>query len=249
MEEYSNKKTILQVDQPCDESWDKMLPVVQGRHCSTCNRKVVDFAEMEDADILALLGEHQNERVCGRFRPSQLGRTMTTNRLSSFVEQTFSLRAVLLGASLSGLLALESCDPARKSVTEAPTEQPVPAKKDQYGKYDHSATKYISGTLLYPDGKVAKNAEVLLFYREGKGSGLVTTDRKGMFQFPVDEGLTPTSITVELEDDYNYRSYYASVDLDTVPVLQGMTVRLEELFIIGKVIRNDDLDQNKKAMN
>ena len=62
----------LSVPNPCSEGWDKMIPTEKGRFCSQCNRTVVDFTNMTNAEIRNYLKSQKGKRVCGYFRTEQL---------------------------------------------------------------------------------------------------------------------------------------------------------------------------------
>lgn len=52
-----------------------MTPTATGRHCTACQKTVVDFTHKTDAEILAAL-RHAASETCGRLRPDQLGRPL-----------------------------------------------------------------------------------------------------------------------------------------------------------------------------
>lgn len=56
----------------CDEDWNKMSPVENGRHCASCAKTVVNFMGMSDAQIVAYYSQKKNEKSCGQFRNGQL---------------------------------------------------------------------------------------------------------------------------------------------------------------------------------
>lgn len=62
----------IHLPQPCAESWAAMPATGPGRHCAACQRTVVDFSAMSQADVLAYLARAGSERVCGAFRPDQV---------------------------------------------------------------------------------------------------------------------------------------------------------------------------------
>lgn len=95
----------LNIPVPCNESWNEMHPESKGRLCGMCDRKVVNFAPMDDEAIIQYIQTNNSGRICGRLRTSQLNRPLSAN---------LNLRSVLLGASLSGVLLLESCDTVKK---------------------------------------------------------------------------------------------------------------------------------------
>lgn len=61
----------IQLAFPCDENWNEMLDVENGKHCTKCNNQVIDFTEKGAQDL-------ENELIngstplCGRFKKSQL---------------------------------------------------------------------------------------------------------------------------------------------------------------------------------
>lgn len=69
------RSVMLNIPQPCHESWAAMTPTAAGRHCATCQKTVVDFTRHTDAEILAALARATGE-TCGRLRPEQLGRPL-----------------------------------------------------------------------------------------------------------------------------------------------------------------------------
>jgi hypothetical protein len=68
------KKYSVHLHTPCNEDWNQMTSKEQGRHCNHCNKTVVDFSAMSDAEMINYLLNHQN--VCGRVKPQQINRTI-----------------------------------------------------------------------------------------------------------------------------------------------------------------------------
>ncbi len=68
------KKYKVTLGNPCTFGWQNMTTVEKGRHCSQCDKTVVDFTVMTDEEVIQYLLSHKN--VCGHFNKSQLGRTM-----------------------------------------------------------------------------------------------------------------------------------------------------------------------------
>ena len=66
----------LTIPRPCSESWAAMTPTATGRHCAACQKTVVDFTQLTDAEILAHLARTGQGEACGRFRAGQLGRPL-----------------------------------------------------------------------------------------------------------------------------------------------------------------------------
>ncbi len=69
------KQTYLQIAEPCHQNWDAMTPQLQGRHCQSCAKTVVDFTLMTDGQILSYMKTAKGE-TCGRFYNDQLDRAL-----------------------------------------------------------------------------------------------------------------------------------------------------------------------------
>ena len=66
-----SKHLQLQVPDSCHENWDKMTRMEKGRFCGSCQKKVIDFTNMSDRELVAFF-KKPLESVCGRFRQDQL---------------------------------------------------------------------------------------------------------------------------------------------------------------------------------
>lgn len=85
----------------CDEDWNKMTPNDTGRHCSSCQKTVVDFASYTDAQIIAHYSQKKNEKTCGQFRNGQLENLNKGLALPEKRYKTSFIRPILASALLS----------------------------------------------------------------------------------------------------------------------------------------------------
>ena len=69
------KPLQLHIPTPCHEDWTKMAPAEQGRHCTACQKTVVDFTGMSDTEIIRHMA-HARSGVCGRLAPDQVHRNL-----------------------------------------------------------------------------------------------------------------------------------------------------------------------------
>ena len=67
-----NIKHKMTIPEPCHEDWNKMTPDGNGRFCLSCSKTVVDFTAMLPDEIQHFFIQNQNNKICGRFRKSQL---------------------------------------------------------------------------------------------------------------------------------------------------------------------------------
>jgi hypothetical protein len=65
----------LHIPKPCLEDWSAMQPAEKGRHCASCQKTVIDFTQMSDAEIVRYMSR-AGSSICGRFLPDQLSRKL-----------------------------------------------------------------------------------------------------------------------------------------------------------------------------
>jgi Secretion system C-terminal sorting domain len=65
------KYITIQIPKSCHQDWNAMTHEEQGRHCNLCQKTVVDFTTMTDAQ-LANFFKKKTDNVCGRFYDDQL---------------------------------------------------------------------------------------------------------------------------------------------------------------------------------
>lgn len=66
----------LGIDNPCNESWEKMTPSDGGNYCNSCKKTVVDFTGMSDKEVYEFM-QRASASVCGRVNTDQLSKVLT----------------------------------------------------------------------------------------------------------------------------------------------------------------------------
>jgi hypothetical protein len=61
----------LSIPTPCSEDWNTMTPDKNGKFCASCQKTVIDFSAMTDAQIIHYFTDFQGE-TCGRLTEKQL---------------------------------------------------------------------------------------------------------------------------------------------------------------------------------
>ena len=69
------KNLHLHIPEPCHENWDNMTPDQRGRFCMSCQKTVVDFANMSDQEVIQYFNNLKGN-TCGRFQDEQLNRDL-----------------------------------------------------------------------------------------------------------------------------------------------------------------------------
>ncbi|NRD18900.1 energy transducer TonB [Winogradskyella eckloniae] len=62
----------ISIPKPCHEDWAKMTPHKKGRFCQLCSKTVIDFTTMSKKQVEEYLAIHSKNKICGRFKVSQL---------------------------------------------------------------------------------------------------------------------------------------------------------------------------------
>lgn len=72
----------LSIPTPCSQPWHKMQPAENGRFCDACQKKVVDFTEFTDKELINFFNK-TNNNICGRFQHTQLDKKLVVNKCHS----------------------------------------------------------------------------------------------------------------------------------------------------------------------
>ncbi len=96
----------ISIPAPCTQAWDDMQPAQGGRHCAHCQKVVVDFTRMTDAQLLDYF--KKNAVSCGRLNSGQLERAIRTVEISKSNWWTKVAASILLAMGLSKTVAAQS---------------------------------------------------------------------------------------------------------------------------------------------
>lgn len=246
-------KTIqYSIQNPCDKSWNDMIPETTGRFCGSCEKTVVDFTGMSDFSIVNYLESHKTEKVCGRFTKPQLDRVYQLNQ--PVFAPSFDLRAVVLGLALTTFSAVHSfaqTEPREPITVDTIIHvppivvgtiqevNPIDVEPLIVGKvapnYDHSGEKKASGVLI-TSSKSFRGITVQLKDKEGKVLKTIQPDSKGKFAFDLDWKLNPAFIEVS-GDNYEQTTLYLNYMHSIVDMKIEMVDQVE--MIRGEVIQGD----------
>src|SRR5690606_35281145 len=73
------KHLEISIPSPCHEDWNKMTPFEKGKYCALCEKTVIDFSGMSDAQLVAFFRSNKGN-MCGRFAKDQLDRSIEIPR-------------------------------------------------------------------------------------------------------------------------------------------------------------------------
>jgi hypothetical protein len=104
----------ISIPTPCHENWSGMTPENGGRFCGSCQKTVVDFTAMTDAEVLSFFVKKAEKtpesRVCGRFKNQQLDRNLQTPPPSSYPLWRNNIQRFAQASLLVSVLYFSSCE-------------------------------------------------------------------------------------------------------------------------------------------
>jgi hypothetical protein len=161
----------INVAKPCHQNWEDMIPNGEGRHCNECSKTVVDFTNYSDAELVAYFSNLQG-KVCGRFRASQLSRSLhiPPQPHSRLYRLTVALGLTLLFSQSTITFAQNKKERTTAYLLSGSTKE-VGGEKG-FG----SLSGRVSVSLGYPVAEASVH-----FYRDGSYEKMVYTDVAGIY--------------------------------------------------------------------
>lgn len=227
------KHIQVTVPQPCRENWNDMTPAEKGRFCKACQKQVVDFTRMSDAQLAAFFKKPSTGSVCGRFMNDQLNRDMEIpKKRIPWVRYFFQFAIPAFLASKAA--AQEPAKLMGDTVIMASRTQPGETAPFQ-GK---GTERVIKGRIVDEEGNGIDNAIVQV---NNTGIGVVTNSQ-GFFQLvypgPAKKiiltvsrvGFTEKTKVVRLGKKMQH---IPAIELVLVPAMQGAVVIVGEYAAVS----------------
>tara|TARA_R110002033_G_scaffold131564_2_gene171684 strand:- start:13880 stop:14818 length:939 start_codon:yes stop_codon:yes gene_type:complete len=99
----------ISIPKPCHEDWSQMSPNEKGRFCQSCSKTVVDFTTMQKEKIEDYLALNSENKICGRFRVTQLEQIQIKIPQQLIEEQTSFHKLFLLTLLIAMGTTLFNC--------------------------------------------------------------------------------------------------------------------------------------------
>ncbi len=146
------RNIIIEIPNPCHESWDQMTPDATGRFCNNCQKSVIDFTLWSDAQLYQFFSK-ETRQVCGRFYMSQVNRPIA---IPPQPHSRLYRIAVALGLTLLFTQGGAEKTFARQPIIFSPLANQLSGQTDSV----HIDTTGISGVVLDNKGEPLVNASI-----------------------------------------------------------------------------------------
>jgi hypothetical protein len=204
----------LSIPEPCHESWDNMSPTEKGRYCGSCQKEVVDFTGMTDAELYAFFTQKRSGSVCGRTHVGQLDtpiqKTLPIKKHRLWYLQYAASFLLLLAKPGSGKAQ------AKPQVTVAPRPTAVLLGDTMIAPMPATPTT-IKGEVVDKNGEPIPYASIMV---KGTKQG-TACDANGQYQIKITEGAT---LSV-------YAIGYESKDVALAPGIANLNIEMEKLSV------------------
>lgn len=220
----------LEIENPCAENWEEMMPDEKGRFCLSCTKQVVDFSKMTNQELIRFFKQNRTTEICGQLSAQQLNQELIeaprrSRLLPYFLRVT--LPAMLLinrGEAQQSRLSNDTTVVRRVSET-ADTKQLRLLAAD-------SAPVVIRGKVVDHEGKPVAYASVKVADTEQYS----LTDSAGQFQIHyrgTDLRIQVSCSALSFEDTIAVFSFTEDA--------QPYTIRLQPKELAPVVVRSDGI--------
>ena len=176
----------INIGTPCTEDWNKMIPNETGKHCSSCNKSVIDIRDKSDTELNYIIETNATSGMCIRANKNQISDHQYVRPLKRLA---FALLIVFGNALFS---------------ISASAQEATQKLKETYLKHDSTkATTILIGTVLEYNDEPMPFANVGI-YLNNIAIAEATTDFDGKYTIVLDETYLGKEFTLRV----SYVGYY-----------------------------------------
>lgn len=175
-----------------------MTSAQNGRLCSSCNKVVIDFTNLSDAEVLAVI-QQSSAKLCGRFTDAQLNRPLTPQKQhqNSIIPAVMLTSALIAGGTASS--PAQNPDPNMQTaqlvtmLMKDGAGQPLPTDSIPGSAARTEGFPVASGKVLDHDYKEALQYVNVLIKNTNRGT---VTDKDGNFRLRIPDSMGIQDVTL-----------------------------------------------------
>ncbi len=228
----------INIPNPCKAPWENMQTGPAGKLCLQCNKHVIDFTNMSDAELIKTLQSHSGN-LCGRFRNEQINRTLL---LPQAPKPTAQLRKILAGLlllaganqTLHAQVGKIMIEPATTTHHDSNTEQ----------QQEGSLLAQVKGRVIDANTK-EPIAFCMLYIKDTHLSAVA--DKDGFFVLDLPKSFSGDSITLRC-NYIGYETHLSSFKISNLPASISIALKPDEnSFIMGDMIIIEEPAKKKRT--
>lgn len=218
---------LLKIDAPCAESWAAMLPTDSGRFCENCAKNVIDFTNLSDDQVLAII-KKSSGNLCGRLEEGQMNRYLMSKAEPSNKARFFRLIASLFLLSAGESQAQEMIQREPMAMVKPPTQQEKFLKETKDSPY-YAQKIWISGHIISAETK----APVVNAFVHARGiSPMAFTDENGNFKLLLPDSVATREMRYMVVHPQNGHTIFSST-VDAFPQIIELSPKEAQKVISG----------------
>ena len=224
----------LKIENPCSENWNKMKPNNTGRHCSSCEKTVIDFRAKSKLEIQSLVDT--SDSVCAIVNKHQL---YSFQYVRPIKRLAFAL-LIVFGNALFSISA------SAQEITQK--------LKETYLKNDSTKSiTTLTGTVINDNGEPMPFANVILFFNDDVITG-TSTDFDGNYKIELDKSYINKEFKLEV-DFVGYDKRVKKITIQKGTIKNDFIIKFNKInFMIGMIytptiISRDPSDANKTTFS
>lgn len=230
------KALQLSIPQPCKESWDDMKSSGEGRHCTNCNKTIIDFSLYSDKQLLEFI-KKSKDQLCGRLSVAQV------NRPIFYAEpQNHFLHKLLFGSALT--IGIACSANANYNPNQKPLIEQYELIKDNSAQEQptgDSTKKAIEGVVMDADNNEPLPFCAVAIILNGQVMITATSDINGRFQLKVPDSLAHNKLTL-LATCLGYNELKKDIVPSKIKSNINLGLKASELHIVGMMIYSPPAD-------
>ncbi len=224
------KQYSVSVDNPCIQDWSSMENSDKGKHCMHCAKSVIDFTQLSDQQAMQEI-ERSAGNLCGRFRPDQLNRSLSSYQTAS----NASLYKFLTGLLLFGASKQAVAEPnigLKLNIVSIDRSAELQHLSTQLELTTDSARNTVSGVVV--DGSTKE--KLPFAYITIKNTNIATTtDFDGAFKLTIPDSLLNNELYL-IVSFVGFRSKEFHLNKNELPTNKEILLVEMDTDIIGVVV-------------
>ena len=227
------KKFTLEINNPCSENFDKMVPGANGSFCNSCAKNVIDLSRKTNSEVAKFIAETKEKNICARLKVTQLEEEFEHNEISRMSNLKYA--AVAASVLLASNISAQEKTPVETEINCAS------ANTHKMGKivYNQVAKKEISLTIKGKLSEAKTNKPFdseaypdLRLFINGSESTLKVNSRTGEFSIVAQVLKDSKSLTITISGNDYYLSKEIPFTIKSVRgnvLQQNIIIAAEEL--------------------